>query len=131
MECREHGNRRSRVAQVIRLSDDPRMARTPSARWRRAAVVVLLIGGAASAGLYLSARHEVELAEFGSGSVAEKRELNQLERLNGKGGVMMFRFQQWFESLWHGERLGLTLGALSLLLAALCWHLALLAEEDG
>jgi hypothetical protein len=99
-------------------------------RWRRAAIALLLVGGALSAGVYLSARRAVEVAEFGSGSIAEKRELNQLERLNGKGGVMMFRFQQWFESLWHGERLGLTLGALSLLLAALCWHLALLAEED-
>lgn len=43
--------------------------------------------------------------------------IRQLEYAGGKANVLFDELGRWFASLWQGKRLGLTLGALSLLLA--------------
>jgi hypothetical protein len=107
------------------------MATTSLARRLRLAAVAALLTGAVAAGsLWYIAERSAEPPEFAGGSVAEAREMQQLERIGGKAAVMVLRFQRGFESLWHGERLALSVGVLSLLVAALCLHLAALSDED-
>jgi hypothetical protein len=59
------------------------------------------------------------------------REARELERLGGKATVWTHQLDQWLSSLWHGQRLAYTLGALSLAIALLCFHIAGLMDEDA
>ena len=63
--------------------------------------------------------------------VAQQREMREVARLGGTATVQTVKFNLWLASLWHGERLGLTLAALGLLVGGACWRLgSLMGEED-
>jgi hypothetical protein len=61
--------------------------------------------------------------------VDSARQMQQLERIGGKASVQIYKFQQVFESLWHGRKLAYTLIVVTALLALLCWHIADLVDE--
>ncbi|HEY8067889.1 MAG TPA: hypothetical protein VIF38_03275 [Burkholderiales bacterium] len=46
---------------------------------------------------------------------SSKRYLRSLEQFGGKGSVLFDEFGRWFEGLWHGKKLGITVGCLSAL----------------
>ena len=41
-----------------------------------------------------------------------KTYVRQLERFGGKASVLFDEINRWFASLWHGKRLGVTIGTL-------------------
>jgi hypothetical protein len=108
-------------------------------RLRRAGAIVLGLGLGAAAVVYASAPASADGDALGyriaggqtfAQEANDPREMQQLERLGGKSAVMMFQFQRWVASLWHGRRLAWTLAVISGLVALLCFHLASLAAED-
>ena len=50
--------------------------------------------------------------------------VNQLERLGGKSAVFYQELSDGFSSLWHGSRLGITIGVLSCLVALVYYRTA-------
>jgi hypothetical protein len=83
-----------------------------AARLRIAALAVFLTSLAAGTILYALGEEPGE--EMGFENTNAYR--HQLQRLGGKALVLYDRFDRWFESLWQGKTLGLTilvLGALA------------------
>jgi hypothetical protein len=48
---------------------------------------------------------------------SSKRYLRDLEQFGGKGSVLLDQFSRWFGALWHGKKLGITVGCLSALVS--------------
>jgi hypothetical protein len=78
------------------------------------AAVILVAGLSVGLAIYLtaddSAAH-LALEEM-TGSKAYVR---QLQRFGGKASVIFDEIGRWFDSLWQGKKLGLTIGWLSVL----------------
>ena len=86
-----------------------------TARHIRIAGVIILFAGLAAAGtIYFTAEPDEKLGILGI-DIRTNRQRGQLERMGGKGYVMLSDFDEWFGSLWHGRRLGGTVGVLSIL----------------
>jgi hypothetical protein len=81
-----------------------------------------LIGGAV---VYLTARAGPDVD-----ALAEQREMREVDRLGGTATVQTVKFNLWLASLWHGERLGLTLAVLGLVVGGACWRVGSLMGED-
>jgi hypothetical protein len=80
------------------------------ARFRLAALVVAGIGGFASAAIWFGSDEvKIDAIEFSRSRAQEF----QLERLGGKFAVMSAQIGTWFDGLWVGRTLGLTLGVLT------------------
>ena len=89
-------------------------------------LAVIAIGLVAGAAVYATAGTDPEVD-----AIARQREMRQVERLGGTATVQTVKFDQWLGSLWHGERLGLTLAVLGLVVGGACWKVGeLMAEED-
>lgn len=60
-------------------------------------------------------------------------ELREVMRIGGDGGALIYRFDRWLSSLWHGRRLAATVLVLACGLSLLCFHIANLMREgeDG
>ena len=56
--------------------------------------------------------------------------MNQVERLGGTATVRTVKFDQWLASLWRGERLGVTLVVLGLVVGGACRYVGGLMAED-
>jgi hypothetical protein len=86
------------------------------AGWLRLASVAVLIAGlVAGAAIYVvftvaPPDQDYQLPET-------KAYLRQLELYGGKGNVLASDLRGWFDSLWHGRRLGPTVAVLGLLLS--------------
>lgn len=50
---------------------------------------------------------------YPAGTYKSKRYVRDLERYGGKANVIFDELNRWFESLWRGKKLGITLGWLS------------------
>jgi hypothetical protein len=48
---------------------------------------------------------------------SSKRYVRGLAEFGGKGSVLFDEFSRWFGALWHGKRLGITVGCLSVLVS--------------
>lgn len=115
----------------------PGRERRPGARLRAAAVAILLAGAVASTGVWIAA--DTNDAPLGSGDAVAGSQVDadagaaardrQSERLGGQALVRTAALNRWFGSLWHGRRLALTLGAISLVLAGACAGIAALMDE--
>ncbi len=101
------------------MSSAPRLVQ----RLGLALVAAGLIAGAA---VYAGAAADPQ-----ADAVAQQREMRELARLGGTATVQTVKFNLWLASLWHGERLGLTLAVLGLFVGGACWRIGLLMEEDG
>ena len=95
---------------------------------RIAGAVVLIVGTLAAVSIYFTARSHDSAAILGV-DIRTNRDRLQLERMGGKSYVALKDFDDWFASLWHGRRLGYTVGVLCLLGFLLCRALAY-AEDD-
>jgi hypothetical protein len=93
---------------------------------------ILLAGVVAAASVYFTARERAGSA-LGYDPLAEKKYLRQMERLGGKANVLSAEFQDWFDGLWHGRRLAVTLLVLSAVGAGGFWYVVTLPplEEPG
>jgi hypothetical protein len=86
----------------------------PAAKRVRLAGATILVAGIISAViLYSVARPDEALGILGV-DVPTKREMLQLERMGGKSYILLNDLNDWFASLWHGQRLAYTVGVLSL-----------------
>jgi hypothetical protein len=107
---------------------------TTSARYRWAALAVLVAGWSAAAWVY--SRTPGNAGEDGSSYVVEggtayavrladsKGDERQIERLTGKTGVLGAEFSDWFAGLWQGRRLAATLAVLATATAVVCVFLS-------
>jgi hypothetical protein len=100
-------------------------ALTPARRVRLAGLIVLVVGGLAAALVVATAR----TAAAPDAPGLARSETRELERLGGRATARTVAFDDWLASLWHGERLGWTLAALSLVVGGACLHVAGLMAE--
>lgn len=83
------------------------------------AAVVLLVGLGSSAVIYLTAEdvsEEMLIYEFEH----SKMYRHNLELYGGKINVLASEFMRWFEGLWHGRTLALTVACITLVIS-LCF----------
>ena len=59
-----------------------------------------------------------------------KTYVRQLERFGGKTAVLFDDFNRWFTALWQGKRLGITIGALSVLAALALLGIARMSDRS-
>src|SRR5471032_1089304 len=93
---------------------------------QRLGLALVATGLIAGAALYASAA-----ADPDADAVAQQREMREVARLGGTAAVQTVKFNLWLASLWHGERLGLTLAVLGFVVGGACWRIgSLMGEED-
>ena len=80
-------------------------------RRRFTSLAILLIGLASALAIFLTAPLEDTLAWDPSDS---KQYLRQMETVGGRGNELATEIRLWFGSLWHGERLAVTVAVLTL-----------------
>jgi len=109
-------------------------------RLYRVCAAILLAGLAGAVLIYRTAADE---PESGIGYVivdgvsypidpqSSRRYLRGLEEFGGKGAVLIDEFSRWFEALWHGKELGITIGCLSVLVSLGIFLFASYALPDG
>jgi hypothetical protein len=80
------------------------------ARFRLLALVTAVIGGLASVAIWFGSDEvKIDAIEFSRSRAQEF----QLERIGGKFAVMSARIGTWFDGLWIGRNLGVTLAVLT------------------
>jgi len=94
--------------------------RMPARRHLYVSIAILAAGWSVGLAIYLSVLDDEQLPfEL---TDASKLYVYRLEQLGGKSAVVYQQMNDFLASLWHGSRLGLTIGVLSSLLA-LGWFL--------
>ena len=96
-----------------------------------AALFVLVAGLAAGTTIYILADESDATAYVIVGDTAyavdpatSKTYVRQLERFGGKASVLFDGINRFLASLWHGKRLGLTIGALGAAAALVLYLIA-------
>jgi hypothetical protein len=84
-------------------------------RRRLIAIAILLAGLGSALMIYLTAA-PAPANPFGYEPEDSKRYLREMELYGGKVNVLASEFRQWFDSLWHGQRLAVTVVCLTLVL---------------
>ncbi len=99
---------------------------------RKLAGVVLVLGLIASLVVFFTAPVEAEApATVVVASVDNSKKYQlELERIGGRSAVAAAQFTSWFDSLWHGERLGATLAVLSVAASLVCFMASKLPPVD-
>jgi ABC-type nitrate/sulfonate/bicarbonate transport system permease component len=93
---------------------------------QRAGIAIAALGLAASAAVHFTAA-----ADDATDPVEHQREMREVARLGGTATVRTVEFDQWLDSLWHGQGLAVTLAVLGLVVGGACWKIGgLMAEED-
>ena len=82
------------------------------ARLYLAAALILVVCLASALTIYVVAEDEPENLAIRE-MVGSKPYVRQLQRLGGKYAVIYDEFSRWFDSLWHGKSLGVTIAWLS------------------
>jgi hypothetical protein len=85
------------------------------ARRRFIAMAILSAGLGSALVIYLTAK-PAPANPLGYEAGDSKQYLRQMEVYGGKANVIGSEFRQWFESLWHGRRLAVTVVCLTLVL---------------
>ncbi len=78
-----------------------------------ASLAVLLLGLCSAALIYLTTEEGAESAAIQE-MLMSKRYTHELLRFGGKAAVLFDEIDRWFESLWHGKSLGVTLAWISI-----------------
>jgi hypothetical protein len=97
-----------------------------SKRLKLAAAAVLLIGLSSGLAIYLAADDDAGnmlVDEF----LNSKKYRHEVEAYGGKASLLADEFSRWFQGLWHGKTLGITVGCITLLVAVV---LALIARHS-
>jgi hypothetical protein len=105
-----------------------------TARYRSAALGILVVGWAAAAFVYVWTPGEAGdqadsyVVEGGTAYAVRladsKGDERQIERMTGKAGVLGAEFSDWFAGLWQGRRLASTLAVLATGAALVCLFLS-------
>lgn len=84
--------------------------------------LILLVGWTGSAIIYLTAGDTVEnpFADFET----SKNYMYEVERMGGRSAVIANDVAKWFDGLWHGESLALTVAVITLLIASAYYFIA-------
>jgi len=90
------------------------------ARRRFIAIAILVAGLGSALVIYLTAA-PVPANPLGYNPEDSKQYLRQMEVYGGKTNELASEFRQWFENLWHGRRLAVTVACLTLLLLLFFW----------
>ena len=93
---------------------------------QRLGLVLVAAGLIAGVAVYFHAA----AADPEADAMAQQREMREVARLGGTAAVQTVKFKLWLASLWHGERLGLTLAVLGMVVGGACWRLGLLMGEE-
>lgn len=83
------------------------------ARRRFIAIAILVAGLGSALVIYLTAA-PVPANPLGYDPEDSKQYLRQMEVYGGKANELASEFRQWFESLWHGRRLAVSVACLTL-----------------
>ncbi len=92
-----------------------RFKRYLQARRRHVAAGVLVAGCAIGFILYLAA--PAPQNDIADQTNQTKQYLREMETYGGKANVMASQIREWFDGLWQGKTLGITVAVLSALLA--------------
>lgn len=103
---------------------------TPQARLRMGTRIILALGFAAAIVIYLTAQPPPE-NPLGYDPMDTKKYLHDLEVYGGRANVVAAEFMDWFASLWHGQRLALTVAVITLLATWTFRFFAAPLPEDG
>ncbi len=98
-----------------------------SAPMRLIAGLVLIVGLAAAAAIYLTAEEEQELSTsyvIVVDPATTKTYMRELERFGGKAAVLFDEFDRWFAARWHGKALGVTVAWISVGAAGVLYWVA-------
>jgi hypothetical protein len=82
---------------------------------RFVAIAILLAGFGSALVIYVTAM-PAPANPLGYEPEDSKQYLREMEVYGGKANVLASQFRQWFESLWHGRRLAVTVVCLTLVL---------------
>ncbi len=98
-------------------------------RLRQTGLLLCLGGLLAAVTIYLRAPASDDWADYlvSSGTMTSgnyKQYQNQMKQIGGESNVVAADFSAWFASLWHGRRLAVTVGILSLGGSVSCFLLA-------
>jgi len=99
---------------------------------RLAAATTSIVGFTSAIWIYLATGPAPE-SPLGYEPEDSKRYLRDLERYGGKANVVAGEITEWFNGLWHGRRLALTVVCITVLLAGalLLAALPLASDLDG
>ena len=89
-------------------------------RYRVVAAAILAVGWAIALVVYVTASPVVENPEVEE-IEHSKAFLRQTEMIGGKAAVLGDELREWFDSLWHGQRLAFTIAAITAIVA-LVYH---------
>jgi hypothetical protein len=89
--------------------------------------LVLVLGLCSAAAIYLTSDEDNRANEIGyvvAGGEAyaiapnqSRRYIRDLERFGGKASVIFDEINRWFDGLWHGKSLGVTIGWASVIVS--------------
>jgi hypothetical protein len=88
---------------------------------RRLVAIAILVTGFGSALVIYVTATPVPANPLGYDPEDTKQYLREMEVYGGKANVLGSEFRQWFESLWHGRRLAVTVVCLTLTLLLFFW----------
>jgi hypothetical protein len=86
------------------------------------AVFIFVCGAGSAVFIYLNAE-TAPVLPLGYDRFASKKYVRELERFGGKFAVLSAELSQWLGGLMHGKSLAVSIGILSLALAALVWYI--------
>ena len=89
-------------------------------RYRVVAAAILAVGWAIALVVYVTASPVIENPEVEE-IEHSKAYLRQTEMIGGKAAVLGDELREWFDSLWHGQRLAFTIAAITAIVA-LVYH---------
>ena|SRR5581483_1668596 len=102
-----------------------------------AALFILVAGVACGVTIYLLAEEPEATAYVVVGDTAypvdptsSKTYVRELERFGGKAALLFDDLNRWFTALWQGERLGITIAALSVLAALALLGIARICDRS-
>jgi hypothetical protein len=84
------------------------------------AIAILVAGFGSALVIYVTAT-PVPANPLGYDPEDSKQYLREMEVYGGKANLLASAFRQWFDSLWHGRRLAVTVVCLTLLLLLFFW----------
>ncbi|WP_243286987.1 hypothetical protein [Geothrix terrae] len=116
------------AAQAGRLLGTDPLVRQHRIRRVTAGILTAGLGGAAL--IYLRAAPQ-GANPLGYEPEDTKKYLRELEVYGGKVNVLITEFRRWFEGLWQGRSLAVTVAVLTLMLALGFWFVATRLAPDG
>ena len=96
---------------------------TAAKRFRTIGMLILISGLLAAIVIFGGARPRDDSGLL-NGERYTKRDLLEIEEMGGKSYVLFIRFNDWFASLWHGQRLAYAVAVLSVAGFLSCRHFA-------